>query len=511
MKIKLTSGSRYISEVEAQAIEHLEQLLAAEEGYIIPVMFIGNQFTYREQVTNREIDAILLLPDVIFLLDFKNWAGERIEVEGINGKVKVLTHGAWEEKENSFPNYEYAARQLATRLKQERRWLPVPPRIYSIMVFTSIGKPTSPPVSFAGGNPNQPAPRDGVGACRIEQLPQLIAAFRAASRTNAQISSSNLKILANTLFAQTKPVSKPAPRSIEGYLVLAEHHTDTFLNCKIYLGEGAPIKEPVWIKEYEQVFASSKERTEREQLVLRHADILHRFPQHPNIVTYRIAKPTASHLYIILSRKPGAFLSELLTGKPLGPTTQADLQRIPFDLNTRLHLLGDLLKALEYLTQQPGFAQSAYRDLRPDNIFVQFSDSTPIAQLFNFDCTKLPGAATKRGHLKEGLKRSPIWDDYASPELLEYIDLEQTFTGGISSDLFSWGVIAWELLTGELPFPNTEARHAGQRKPWPTHLAPQIHEVGSILEPETFRLIEACLSTSPPTRPHLTTLRRHFP
>ncbi len=509
IKINLTAGSRYISQSEAQAVEHLQRILSREEGYILPVMFIG------KRVENREIDAILLLPDAIFLLDFKDWPGERIEVEGANGEVRRLLHGAWEVEVNSLPNYEYAAREIASRLKRERQWLPAHPRIYSVMVFTDT---CNTPVSFAGGDPHNPRPKDGVGACRIEQFPQLLAAFRAARPTAVQLTPFQRSALASTLLAQVKAPARHGLKRIEDYRVIAEHHTDTFLNCKIYLGEGELFNEQVWIKEYEQVFAPPAKRNQREQLVLRHADILRRFPQHPNIVAYHQFKSTASHLYVILSRKPGVFLSELLSQKPLGLTTQTDLVRIPFDLSARLQILGDLLNALKYLTQQPGFEHSAYRDLRPDSIFVQFTGTTPVAQLFNFDCTKLPGAITKFNHMKEGAKRSPIWDDYASPELLEYIESEQTtpgtslsFTGDVRSDLFSWAIIAWELLTGDLPFPNTEAKLAGKRRPWPVHLTPQLLTVANDLACEGIRLLEACLERSPALRPPLSTLRSHFP
>jgi serine/threonine protein kinase len=514
IKPKRTAGSMYISQVEAQATESLQRILSAEDGYIIPAMFIG------QQVSNREIDAILLLPDALFLLDFKNWAGQRIEVEGINGKVKRLRDGAWEEESNALPNYEYAARELATRLKRERSWLPHPPHIYSLLVFTSIGLESSPQISFAGGDPRRPEPKDGVCACRIEQLPQLIATFRAASSaaTTTQLSATQQAALADVLLAKIKPPAKPRQRRVEGYLVLAEHHIDPFLDCTIYLGEGEPIKEQVWIKEYEPVVASPEQRLQREQLVLRHADVLYRFLQHKNIVGYRLGKPTASHLYVILTRKPGAFLCELLTRKPLGPTTEADLQRIPFDIPARLQILGDLLKALEYLTQQPGFEQSAYRDLRPDSIFVQFTGSVPVAQLFNFDCTKLPGAVTKLSHLNAGQKRYPTWDDYASPELIAYVEEGQStpgtpanFTGDVRSDLFSWGIIAWELLTGELPFLNAEAKRGGKRLPWPDQLATRLQAADSILAPEAIQLINACLELAPASRPALSMLRRYFP
>src|SRR5581483_2796503 len=207
---------------------------------------------------------------------------------------------------------------------------------------------------------------------------------------------------------------------------------------------------------------------------------------------------------------------ELLYGKPLGNTSQAELQKFPFNLQARLQILGDLLSALDYLTQQQGFEHSAYRDLRPDNIFVHLTNSSPMAQLFNFDCTKIPGSYTKLSSIKSGHRRFPQWDDYASPELLEYIDTTSdtsraNFTGDVRSDLFSWATIAWEMLTGDLPFADIEAKLANRRKPWPEQLIPQVQTEADRLSPEAIQLIEACLDRLPSRRPPLAALRSHFP
>src|SRR6266576_3816192 len=78
IKIKLSAGSKHSRLHEARAIKNLQHILSREDGYLIPIMFVG------EQLTNREIDAVLLLPDIIFFLDFKNWPAQRIEVEGLN-------------------------------------------------------------------------------------------------------------------------------------------------------------------------------------------------------------------------------------------------------------------------------------------------------------------------------------------------------------------------------------------------------------------------------------------
>ncbi|GHO47007.1 NERD domain-containing protein kinase family protein [Ktedonospora formicarum] len=513
IQLKLTAGSKYIKRNEEQAIKDLQRLLSQENGYILPATFIG------KQTMDREIDAILLLPDAIFLLDFKNWRGQRIEVEGSNGKVRRLIDGVWKDEHNTLPNYRYAAKELGGRLKKERNWLPVVPPVYAALVFTSIGLDSRPQVSYVGGDPQRPQPEGAAGACRLEQLPQLIAAFRAANPTkNIHLNAIQQAKVANILLSEVKVAAKSRQRSIEGYLLLNEHHNDAFLDCKIFLGEGEVFKDPVWIKEYGQVLASQDQRVKREQLILRHADVLTRFAHYKHIVEYRTVKSTDENLYVILARRSGAFLSELLSGELYRATSEEELKQIPFDLAARIHILGGLLNALEYLTQQSGFMKSAYRDLRPDSIFVQMSEAEPIAQLFNFDCTKIPGSGTRLHHLKKGKERDKMWDEYASPELIEYVEKEQStpaapvsFKGDVRSDIYSWGIIAWELLTGELPFKKSDDKLIDRRRPWPNELAPGLRLAESRLEPEAIRLIEACLLLDPIQRPDLATLRRYFP
>lgn len=118
--------------------------------------------------------------------------------------------------------------------------------------------------------------------------------------------------------------------------------------------------------------------------------------------------------------------------------------------------------------------------------------------------------------MKSGQKRFPLWDDYASPELLDYIDFSDStsatnFAGDVSSDLFSWATIAWELLVGELPFTDTEAKLKGRRNLWPDNLTLQLQVEADLLFPNAIRLIEECLDRSPAKRPNLALLRRYFP
>ena len=516
MKIVYTAGAKESKTPEVQAVKELERLLSSENGFLMPNVFLG------KELSNREIDAILALRDAIFLLDFKNWGGQRIEVEGLNGRVRRLRDGAWKDEKNTLVSYEYAAKELPNLLKKA---IPQCPRVYAVMVFTSfgLGSKQKPPVSFAGGDPQRPQIKQGVTACRLEQLPQVIAAFRAAAASKVQLGAVELAQIQKVLRSAIKEPAQPRRRSVEGYVILNEHHQDPFLNCTIYAGESETLQEPVWIKEYAQELTTPEQREQQRRLALRHADVLYRLPQHPNIVSYRASQTTDCHLYVILARRPGVFLSEFISGEPQGTTTSAELKKIPSTLAPRLAILGDLHKALEFLTQQPDFEKSAYRDLRPESVFVQYSDGAkPVAQLFHFDNMKLDGAkiaqaATRLRFLKEGKRRATTWDEYAAPELVEYIDSSQqkgnkgtSFSGGVSSDIYSWGIIAWELLTGERPFANSVAKDNDMRKPWPAQLPSSIAKAGERLSTEQVRLIAACLNVKSAQRPTLANLRQHF-
>src|SRR5258708_2705508 len=100
MKIVYTAGAKESKSDEVKAVKALERLLVKENGFLMPNVFVG------KELKNREIDAILVLPDVIFLLDFKNWAGQRVDIDGLNGKIRCLLNGKEKVKDNTLNNYE---------------------------------------------------------------------------------------------------------------------------------------------------------------------------------------------------------------------------------------------------------------------------------------------------------------------------------------------------------------------------------------------------------------------
>lgn len=100
-----------------------------------------------------------------------------------------------------------------------------------------------------------------------------------------------------------------------------------------------------------------------------------------------------------------------------------------------------------------------HRDLKPSNILVQIArgDAEPV--IIDFGVARaLEGRLADRTLCTEHgrLLGTP---EYMSPEQAEMSALELN----LRSDIYSLGVVLFELLTGELPFPSGEVRQAGRR------------------------------------------------
>jgi serine/threonine protein kinase len=80
-----------------------------------------------------------------------------------------------------------------------------------------------------------------------------------------------------------------------------------------------------------------------------------------------------------------------------------------------------------------------HRDLKPENIFVDYSDGNPTVMLVDFGLTKDIDYATRTVMRGAGTER------YASPEQLKGMPTTPT------TDVYAFGVIAFELLTGDTP------------------------------------------------------------
>lgn len=165
----------------------------------------------------------------------------------------------------------------------------------------------------------------------------------------------------------------------------------------------------------------------------------------------------SSHLppYIVMRYLPGGTLKELLANGPL--TT-----------DTAIHILKQIAAAIDYAHRQG----IVHRDLKPSNIIL---DSSGDAYLADFGIARLTTVESKITQAGAAMG-TPT---YMSPEQIEGLET------GPRSDLYSLGVLLFEMLTGTAPFngPHTLAvvvQHLNDPVP---NASERVHVLGTAIDP----------------------------
>jgi serine/threonine protein kinase len=153
---------------------------------------------------------------------------------------------------------------------------------------------------------------------------------------------------------------------------------------------------------------------------------------HPNIAKVHDAGTTESG-------RP-YFVMELVRGIPI--TDYCDRERL--SIPERLELFVQVCRAVQH-SHQKGII---HRDLKPSNILVTLHDGVPVPKVIDFGIAKATG---------QGLTERTIYTEFA--QLVGtplYMSPEQAELSGLDidtrSDIYSLGVLLYELLTGTTPF-----------------------------------------------------------
>ena len=141
------------------------------------------------------------------------------------------------------------------------------------------------------------------------------------------------------------------------------------------------------------------------------------------------------------------FVMELVRGVPI--TRYCDENRLPTE--ARLALFIDVCHAVQHAHQKGVI----HRDLKPSNILVTLHDGEPVPKVIDFGIAKATGATLTDKTLFTQFHAFLGTPTYTSPEQMEMSGLDVD----TRSDIYSLGVLLYELLAGRPPFdPDALAR-----------------------------------------------------
>lgn len=230
------------------------------------------------------------------------------------------------------------------------------------------------------------------------------------------------------------PVMAPGQR-IDGYEILKVLHSGT--RSHVYLVKHADMSQKLVLKAPSLNFAEDAQYLEgfiREQWVGRRIS-------HQSIMKIYACPENSPFLYHLCEYIEGTTLRQWMVDHP-----QAPLQQVR-------EITKGIISGLRALQRQG----MVHRDLKPENVLL---DKTGRVRLIDFGTVQVNGLEEIRSLMSEDVPVGSV--DYIAPEYL------QGGRGEHCSDIFSLGIMIFEMCTGQLPFKTTSVQQAQplKRQQW---------------------------------------------
>jgi tetratricopeptide (TPR) repeat protein len=289
--------------------------------------------------------------------------------------------------------------------------------------------------------------------------------------------------LPNEVF-QPSSLSAHAPVFVTGDLLAKRFRIVRFLGRggmgEVYEAEDLELEEHVAIKVLSNEIASSPDALDRFKREIQ----LARKVTHPNVCrTFDLIRQDPSDTGPRIGSRPIAFLTmELLQGESLAAALRRKGRFAPAEL---LPLARQMAEALEAVHR----SGIVHQDFKPGNVMLVESESqaAPRAIVSDFGLAQSVASGSRSASQSSG--GTP---DYMAPE--QVLGAPPT----VAADVFSFGVVLYEAITGRLPFPARSREEAAQKRLTeapvpPSRFAPDVPA-------DWERVILRCLAREPKDR-----------